>query len=260
MPEVAIIQVAIQGPPGPPFGQPLNALQWVTALVLPPLATGMSFWDAPNQTMSTVLDQAAGVILQHGQEVHVRCTNRTGVTIPNGSVVFINGAQGNRPTIQLAQANAIATAELIGVATQDIANNATGSVTTTGVVNSVNTSGFTAGAELYLSATTPGLMTQTPPTSPNLVVQLGTALNSTTNGAVFIHIEPPIDADATFASPSDIVAPSQLAVRTFLQNNYLPLVMLLPIFPNNAAAVAGGLAVGKFYRTGGDPDTVCVVH
>jgi hypothetical protein len=34
----------------------------------------------------------------------------------------------------------------------------------------------------------------------------------------------------------------------------------LPVYANNAAAVAGGLAVGSFYRTGGDPDTVCVVH
>lgn len=29
---------------------------------------------------------------------------------------------------------------------------------------------------------------------------------------------------------------------------------------NNAAAIAGGLAVGDFYKTGADPDVVCVVH
>ena len=34
----------------------------------------------------------------------------------------------------------------------------------------------------------------------------------------------------------------------------------LQIFANNAAAVAGGLAVGDLYRTNGDPDLVCVVH
>jgi hypothetical protein len=34
----------------------------------------------------------------------------------------------------------------------------------------------------------------------------------------------------------------------------------LPVYANNAAAVAGGLAVGDFYRTGADPDPVCVVH
>lgn len=34
----------------------------------------------------------------------------------------------------------------------------------------------------------------------------------------------------------------------------------LPAYANNAAAIAGGLSAGDFYRTGGDPDTVCVVH
>ena len=34
----------------------------------------------------------------------------------------------------------------------------------------------------------------------------------------------------------------------------------LPVYANNAAATAGGLTPGAFYRTGGDPDVVCVVH
>jgi hypothetical protein len=37
-------------------------------------------------------------------------------------------------------------------------------------------------------------------------------------------------------------------------------VVGLAVFANNAAAVAGGLTAGAFYRTGGDPDVVCVVH
>jgi hypothetical protein len=37
-------------------------------------------------------------------------------------------------------------------------------------------------------------------------------------------------------------------------------VVGLSVFANNAAAVAGGLTAGAFYRTGGDPDLVCVVH
>jgi trimeric autotransporter adhesin len=34
----------------------------------------------------------------------------------------------------------------------------------------------------------------------------------------------------------------------------------IPVYANNAAALAGGLAVGEFFRTGADPDPVCVVH
>jgi hypothetical protein len=34
----------------------------------------------------------------------------------------------------------------------------------------------------------------------------------------------------------------------------------LPVYANNSGAIAGGLNVGDFYRTGADPDLVCVVH
>src|SRR5580658_103912 len=34
----------------------------------------------------------------------------------------------------------------------------------------------------------------------------------------------------------------------------------IPVFANNAAAIAGGLAAGDLYRTGANPDPVCVVH
>ena len=37
-------------------------------------------------------------------------------------------------------------------------------------------------------------------------------------------------------------------------------VVGLPIYANNAAAIAGGLTSGAFYRTNADPDPVCVVH
>ena len=37
-------------------------------------------------------------------------------------------------------------------------------------------------------------------------------------------------------------------------------VVGLPIYANNAAAITGGLTAGAFYRTGADPDPVCVVH
>jgi hypothetical protein len=34
----------------------------------------------------------------------------------------------------------------------------------------------------------------------------------------------------------------------------------IPVYANNAAALAGGLAVGSLYRTGADPDPLCIVH
>jgi hypothetical protein len=34
----------------------------------------------------------------------------------------------------------------------------------------------------------------------------------------------------------------------------------LTVYASNALAIAGGLTAGDFYRTGADPDVVCVVH
>ena len=34
----------------------------------------------------------------------------------------------------------------------------------------------------------------------------------------------------------------------------------LAVYANNAAAKAANLVAGDFYRTGADPDVVCVVH
>lgn len=36
--------------------------------------------------------------------------------------------------------------------------------------------------------------------------------------------------------------------------------IILSVFANNAAALAGGLVPGQLYRTGSDPDNVCIVH
>ncbi len=37
-------------------------------------------------------------------------------------------------------------------------------------------------------------------------------------------------------------------------------VLSIPVYANNAAAISGGLTAGAFYRTGANPDPICVVH
>jgi hypothetical protein len=34
----------------------------------------------------------------------------------------------------------------------------------------------------------------------------------------------------------------------------------IQVFANNSEAIAGGLTLGSLYRTGGDPDHLCIVH
>jgi hypothetical protein len=140
------------------------------------------------------------------------------VQINDGQVVYINGAQGNNPTIALANADSVNTSEVIGVATENISDNGTGFVTTYGVVNGVNTSGFTSGDALYLSATN-GTITNAIPSPPHNVVKIGVALNSTNNGKIFVKPSQAIGQDTTFAAPynSNKVAPTQRAIGTYVR-------------------------------------------
>jgi hypothetical protein len=65
--------------------------------------------------------------------------------------------------------------------------------------------------------------------------------------------------NAAFADRLVINASGNVGIGTTSPTSKLQVVGL-PAFASNAAAVAGGLSVGAFYRTGGDPDSVSVVH
>ena len=51
-----------------------------------------------------------------------------------------------------------------------------------------------------------------------------------------------------------------LGVFRLIANSLIDKTTTIPVYANNAAAIAGGLAAGDFYRTGADPDPVCIVH
>jgi hypothetical protein len=150
-----------------------------------PSIAGSMYYDETYKVLSTVLGN--GVILQNGLEMYVRVVNKTGSQLNDGDVVYISGAQGNRPTATKAIATNEQTSYVIGVCTETISNNHQGFVTVFGTVNNFNTSTFTDGAKLYLSATTEGGLTMTRPVAPNHGVIVGIALNSTNNGAIFVN-------------------------------------------------------------------------
>ena len=104
--------------------------------------------------------------------------NSTGVTIPKGSVVYINGAHSSiLPTIALSKANAETTsAYTYGLVETDITNNSQGTVIQSGSITYLNlpTSTYTDGDQLYLSPTVAGGYTLTKPTAPNHYVAIGT--------------------------------------------------------------------------------------
>ena len=134
--------------------------------------------------------KGGNIVARMTEDSLVRVTNRTGVSIPKGSVVYVSGAQGNRPTIALADADLEMTStSVLGVTAEAIADLGEGFVMTGGVLRDVNTAAFTEGAVLWLSQTAGG-MTQTRPTQPAHGVLVGYCIRShATAGQTFIKIQ-----------------------------------------------------------------------
>lgn len=146
-------------------------------------------WDDGNGTLSLGL-KGGNVNLPIGQEEVALCYNGTGATLMEGTVVYVVGAQGQRPSIAKANASSESTSsKTFGVVTETITNGAEGFVTTFGVVRGLNTSSFTEGSAIWLS-TTAGEFTQTMPSSPNHAVFVGYCIRvHETSGEIFVKIQ-----------------------------------------------------------------------
>lgn len=161
----------------------------LTGVAAPTYAQGKLAYDTDNESL-TFFNNDSNVGLQIGQEAWIRVRNDSGSSIANGSAVYISGTHASGiPQISLAQANAAATTIVAGLATETIANNAIGYVTSIGLVRGLNTSGFAAGATLFLSAATPGALTTTAPTSPNYRFRVGIVTRSNVSNGT-IHVTP----------------------------------------------------------------------
>jgi len=117
--------------------------------------------------------------------------NSTGATLTKGTVVYINGATGQIPTVTKALASGDSTsAQTLGVMSADLANNSNGYVTIIGLVTGMDTSAYTDGAQLYLSPTTAGTLTTTKPYAPNHLVYVAIVEHAhPTQGKLFVKVQ-----------------------------------------------------------------------
>jgi hypothetical protein len=171
-----------------------GGVQFPTTGIVPTHSEGLISYDYESKTFIGYIDET-DVTLNLGEEMWIRARNNSGGAISNGQVVYVTGALGNRPTIALAQADSRVTAETIGVATHDIADNEDGIITTFGMLRDVDTSAFSDGDMLYLSTTVAGGLTATKPTGDtDYRVEVGTVLNAhATQGLVLVSVVHPVD-------------------------------------------------------------------
>jgi len=132
---------------------------------------------------------------------YTMCRNSTGSTIYKGSMVYLSGATGNEPNIVLAQADTeVDSSHTFGVVYENIANNSSGKVLSSGIINDLDTRSsathpFTsdtlaAGDLLYLDPNTAGYITNVKPSSPNHIVYIGYCVAaSPTSGTIIYRIQ-----------------------------------------------------------------------
>lgn len=170
----------------------VNGIQLDTTPVADSFSTGKIRWNSTDGTAELDTD-VSGVTIQLGQETVIRVLNKTGSTITNGSVVYINGAQGNRPTIaKVGNTDFVNGENVIGVVTADILDNAEGYLTTQGLVRDLNTNSYSVGNTLWLGSTA-GTFTNTEPSASSLIIRVGEVIVAhPTQGVISVHIENPL--------------------------------------------------------------------
>jgi hypothetical protein len=134
---------------------------------------------------------ALGIEIVVGRDLYVQVRNVSGATIAAGQVVYISGSSASIARIELAQADSTMTKlPALGITAAAIANNSNGVIMTRGVLT-MDTSGWSAGDTLYLSATTPGALTNVAPTHPNVEQAIGVVefVNAST-GLVMMSLAP----------------------------------------------------------------------
>ena len=131
-------------------------------------------WNVGDMLAATYDTDVDGVV-DSAERIQIVVRNSTGSTLTKGQIVYLSGATGNRPNAVLAQANSEATSsKTIGMVIANIANNSDGQIAVNGTLHDIDTSAFTAGDSLWLSATTAGgVVANTPPAEPNHSVFIG---------------------------------------------------------------------------------------
>lgn len=152
-------------------------------------------WNRDDGTMDVGL--YGGSVLQVGQELHYYAKNTSGGLIANGTPVMFTGTVGasGKLTFGLAVADGSVPADyMMGVATQDIADNDFGYVTSFGLVRGFNTTGapygevWADGDLLYFDPATPGTWTNVQPSAPNIAVPVAVVINAGGGGSGSIFV------------------------------------------------------------------------
>ena len=130
-----------------------------------------------------------GTEVVHAQDNFIIVRNTSGSTIDAGKAVYVTGSTGQTPNVSPAQADSAATMPAVGLTIDSIGNNAFGRVMISGIATDLDTSSFTEGDRLWVSAATAGDLTATEPAYPNLRQRVAIVVNvHATQGKLLVLI------------------------------------------------------------------------
>ena len=172
-----------------PISMSVDYIDFNTAYTGQTLPAGRIQWDNGNGTLVVGLKGGTSN-MEIGLENMALCYNDELTTLTAGTIVYVSGSQGNRPAIK----RAIGTSDgysvtTLGVVSESIAPGAEGFVTTFGMVNNLNTTGYSGGTPIWLSPTVSGTFTSVKPKAPQHTVLLGYVVRVHASvGSVFVHV------------------------------------------------------------------------
>jgi hypothetical protein len=198
------------------------------------VGVGETAWNAIDGTLNLGM-KGGVVVLQMGEELLVPVINNSGGGIANGMAVYIDGASGDFPTIDLAQADDKMTALFFGVTTEAIGSGATGFVNIGGKVRGMDTSAIAAGGTAFLSNTIPGCLRPTPVTSPDYKARVGICIVSDVSNGILL-VQPSVVPLLKSLSDVTITAPQDNEILVYnagvgIFENKTPLVTTASIMP-----------------------------
>lgn len=154
---------------------------------------GRLHWNNADSIQTLSLDMAGGhVVQQVGEETYYRVKAQGNIL--DGDVVMLAGTLGNSGGLLAAKATGLTSLQseyILGVATEDIANNTWGYVTFFGEVKGIDTTGggeaWVDGQILYYNPAVAGGLTKNKPSVPNAIVVVATVVHAHANGILFVR-------------------------------------------------------------------------
>ena len=223
----------------------------------PARATGRLWWDNADGVQTLNLGMAgSNATLQIGEEMYFRIKASSAIT--EGQVVMFTGTVGGSGAITGAPATGLTkdtASYIMGVATENIANNGWGYVTQFGLVRGINTTGgaeaWVDGQILYYNPAVPGGLTKNVPTAPAAKVEVAVVVNAASGGSGSLFVRPVArfslgqlnDVETSTAAGNDLLQYN--GTSGYWQHKSPSLISV-----GTATNLAGGAANRIAYQTG----------